>query len=143
MAQEVLTTPPTQSSVEAPETLTQAVHRLAVTYQQPEALIKRLIKCEAQKYTYQKTKTSEPLEVDGTTYYIDLNGTHKNINTEGEWWSTDYGPLMVNDYYHEAEMRRMGLSITKWQNSLEFGIRVMLKNEGTQPWSASKACWSK
>lgn len=55
-------------------------------------------------------------------------------------WSTDKGPLQVNDFYHESEMKARGLDIDKPLDALKFGLDMM-HSEGTTPWNASKACW--
>lgn len=54
----------------------------------------------------------------------------------------DYGPLQINSYYHEAEMKKEGLDITNPLDSLKFGFEMMEK-EGTTPWNWSKYCWNK
>ncbi len=58
------------------------------------------------------------------------------------WLSKDYGPLQINDHFHEAEMKQLNLNILKWEDSLYFGF-ILLSTQGLQPWSASKSCWSK
>ena len=106
--------------VEPQKSLSQEVHRLALKYNQDENLINRIIKCESSLYK---------------------NAVNENKNAQGEVWSTDYGPMQINDYYHAGKMRAMGLSIYKWENSLEYGVGVLLAREGTRHWSASASCW--
>jgi len=103
-----------------PETLNQAIHRLALKYHQDENLIKRIIKCE------------------GSLYEKSWQTPHQNHDT---WRSLDWGPLQINDHYHQAKMRAMGLNIYKWEDSLAYGIGVLLVEQGTAPWSASAFCW--
>lgn len=57
-------------------------------------------------------------------------------------WSTDIGPLQINDYYHESEMKAEGLNISKPLDNLKFGLEMMSK-QGTTPWNWSKYCWNK
>lgn len=97
------------------ETLQQAVHRLSTKYDQDEFLVNKIIKCESSMY---KSAT-----------HVNRNGT------------TDYGPLQINSV-HSGKMQAMGLSIYKWEDSLEFGF-MLLKRNGTRDWSASKSCWSR
>ena len=57
-------------------------------------------------------------------------------------WSYDYGPLQVNDHYHQKTMEKLGLDIFNPIDSLEYGIMLM-KGSGLKSWKASEYCWSK
>lgn len=114
--------PTIEATTTVPKTFNAEIARLAKKYGQSETLARAIISCESKQYGSE--------------------GAHKNYTKAGEWWSTDWGWWQINDYYNEAPALRRGYDIfDKWQN-LEFGF-IMLKEQGTGPWSASKACWSK
>jgi hypothetical protein len=97
------------------------VNRLAIKYQVSASLVNKIIKCESSLYK---------------------SAVNENLNSKGEVWSRDYGPLQINDYYHAGRMQAMGLNIYKWEDSLEYGVKL-LAEQGTSPWKASEHCWSR
>lgn len=108
--------------VKAPpeKTFETEITRLAIKYGQSEKLARKIIHCEARQYG--------------------SGAEHKNYDKQGVHWSTDWGWWQINDYYNEAPAAKRGFNIyDKWDN-LEFGF-IMLKEQGTQPWLASSACW--
>lgn len=103
------------------KTFDSEVTRLAAKYKQSEILARTIIHCESRQYG--------------------SSGEHKNYTKAGEHWSTDWGWWQINDYYNEAPAARRGFDIyDKWEN-LEWGF-IMLKEQGTSPWNASKGCWN-
>lgn len=97
------------------------VVRLAKKYAVSESLSRNIIKCEGLQY-----KTL---------------GNNKNYRN-GVHWSTDIGWWQVNDYYHAKTAKRMGLNLYNDWDNLEYGFWLLSK-QGSQPWSASRHCWSK
>lgn len=53
----------------------------------------------------------------------------------------DFGYFQINQV-HFAQLRKMGLDRTKWQDNLEFGFYLM-KRDGLAPWKNSEYCWKK
>ena len=106
--------------VETEKTLDSEIDRLSIKYGVSSSVVRAVIKCESSMYG---------------------GAVNKNRDKNGEVWSVDYGPLQVNDYYHEKTMLKLGLDIHNQFDSLEYGI-MMMKSQGLQPWSASKKCWS-
>ena len=102
-------------------TLDSEIHRLSLKYQVSEELVRKIGKCESSLY---KSAVNENKLKDGTV------------------WSRDWGFLQVNDYYHEADMLKIGLHIKDWRDSLEYGILLLSKGDPYQIWSASESCWS-
>lgn len=98
------------------------VHKLNTTGFGDDFILK-IIKCEGELYN---------------------NEWQPNYNIRnGVVWSTDYGPLQVNDFYHKKDMEKLGLDITVWQDSLKYGL-MLLKRDGTRHWNASRdICWNK
>lgn len=97
------------------------MHHLAEKYGQDEALARKIISCESQ---YRK------------------GNTHENKRDDGTVWSVDWGYWQINDYWNLAEATRRGYDIRyNWQDNLEFGF-IMLRDQGTSPWNASKYCWN-
>jgi len=102
-----------------PDTL---ITELSVAYGQDESLIRKIIHCESRG---------------------DVNAMNKNFNEKGQWWSSDYGLMQINNYWHEATAAELGMNIYDWQHSLEYGV-ILLKTDGAmRHWSASAYCWNK
>lgn len=64
-----------------------------------------------------------------------------NVNHLNRNGTTDHGIWQINDI-HKKNMADLGLNIYKSEDTLEYGF-ILMKREGTKPWSASKSCWSK
>ena len=107
--------------VEAPKTIESEIDRLAIKYEIASSTIRAVSKCESQMYG---------------------EAINRNRLPDGTIWSSDFGPLQINDYYHEAVMTNLGLDIHNQYDSLEYGV-MMMKEQGLKPWSASSRCWSK
>lgn len=52
----------------------------------------------------------------------------------------DTGVMQVNKDYHEHEADRLGIDIDHIDGNLAYA-RHLYRNEGMQPWSASRGCW--
>lgn len=52
----------------------------------------------------------------------------------------DIGLWQINDT-HLSEAKAEGYNIFEATDNLEYGMRLLAK-EGTEPWSASRACWT-
>lgn len=113
---------PESTTVNVVKTFDTEVHRLALKYGQNETLAREIIKCEGLTY---KTK-----------------GNNKNYNKQGVWWSSDIGWWQINDYYHKDTALKMGFDINNEWDNLEYGF-ILLEEQGTAPWDASKYCWEK
>jgi hypothetical protein len=103
-----------------PTTLNSEIDRLSQKYEVSSSTVRAVSKCESQMYG---------------------SAINHNRLPDGSIWSSDFGPLQINDYYHEARMTQLGLDIHNQYDSLEYGI-MMMKEQGLTPWSASKKCWS-
>ena len=97
------------------------IHRLAVKYKQNEPLARKIIECEGIAY---KAK-----------------GNNKNVGKNGVVWSTDIGWWQINDYYHKESAYKLGFDINNEWDNLEYGF-IVLSEQGTKPWLASKYCWN-
>lgn len=97
------------------------ITNLSAQYKVNEQLVRKIIQCESEMYP---------------------SAINNNIDKNGKVWSSDYGPLQINNYYHEQVMNKLGLDIHNEYDSLKYGI-MLLAAKGTQPWTASKMCWSK
>lgn len=56
--------------------------------------------------------------------------------------SADIGVMQINEYYHLSDAKKLGLDLYSLEGNLEYA-KHLYKKQGTQPWSASKACWNK
>ena len=54
----------------------------------------------------------------------------------------DVGVMQINELYHEAKAVELGYDLYTLQGNLSYG-RYLYDREGTRPWMASSACWSK
>lgn len=116
------------------KTIITEIHRLSNELHLDENLVKEIIRCEGTLYpttpnvNYHKRVTG--YEYDGRPVIYKIA------------WSRDWGPLQINDFYHEQKMRERGLDIHNDFDSLQYGMEMMAK-DGTEPWKASKSCWQK
>lgn len=100
------------------KTIDSEITRLSVEYKVDEKLVRAIIKCESSMY--------------GSAI------NHNKIN--GVVWSSDFGLMQINDFYHENTMTKLGFDIHNEFDSLKYGI-ILLSTQGTSPWNASKFCW--
>lgn len=56
--------------------------------------------------------------------------------------SRDVGVMQINTYYHGAAAKKLGLNLENIVDNMAYA-RTLYERQGTQPWSASKQCWSK
>lgn len=101
------------------KTIEGEIDRLSALYNVSSSTVRAVAQCESSMYG---------------------GATHKNVDKDGIHWSTDFGLLMVNDYFHESRMIELGLDIRNEFDSLEYGIMLMAE-QGLSPWKASRSCW--
>lgn len=61
---------------------------------------------------------------------------------KGKVDSRDTGVMQINSYYHSKTAAELGLDITKLEDNMAYA-RNLYEKKGTQPWSASSACWGR
>lgn len=98
------------------------IYKIATAYGVDPELAIAIIDCEGERYKE--------------------SGNHKNLDKNGNVWSTDIGWFQINNYYNEEPARRLGIDIYTETGNLVYGI-WMLKTQGTKPWIASRSCWKK
>lgn len=54
----------------------------------------------------------------------------------------DIGVMQINEIYHKVAAEKSGFDIYALDGNLAYAKHIYDK-QGTQPWSASKACWNK
>lgn len=54
--------------------------------------------------------------------------------------SADVGVFQINEKYHLAKSRELGFDIEQLRDNIEYAMWLM-KNEGSQHWFWSHACW--
>lgn len=54
--------------------------------------------------------------------------------------SSDIGVMQINLYYHEERAETLGLDLFDLSDNMAYA-RKLYEEQGTQPWSASRACW--
>jgi hypothetical protein len=70
--------------------------------------------------------------------HLDDNG---NI-LRGEAVQSDIGVMQINTRYHEVDAKELGYDLYTLGGNLAFA-KHLYEKQGTKPWAASKACWSK
>lgn len=53
----------------------------------------------------------------------------------------DIGLMQINERYHGETAKRLGMDIYKVDGNIAYA-KYLYSKEGTDPWSASKNCWS-
>jgi hypothetical protein len=96
------------------KTLDTEIDRLSIKYSVASSTVRAIARCESAMY--------------GNAINHNKNGT------------IDKGYLQINSI-HYGRMTELGLSSESEWNLLEFGFMLMAE-QGLQPWSASKHCWS-
>lgn len=54
--------------------------------------------------------------------------------------SADVGVLQINEKYHSARSKELGMDIHTLEGNLKYGA-LLYKEQGSRPWNASKPCW--
>ncbi len=54
--------------------------------------------------------------------------------------NADVGVMQINEKYHSARAKQLGIDLHTLEGNLEYGA-LLYKEQGLQPWSASKPCW--
>ncbi len=60
----------------------------------------------------------------------------------GEANSADIGVMQINEFYHRAEAKKLGLNIDILADNMVYA-RKLFEKEGTTPWLSSSKCWGK
>ncbi len=58
----------------------------------------------------------------------------------GEINSLDVGVMQINEYYHKANAKKLGLNIYSLRGNLAYA-KGLYEREGTTPWLSSSKCW--
>lgn len=70
-----------------------------------------------------------------------IQENYNENKTNGKLHSTDYGIFQINDLYHENNANALMLDFKHNVNdNISYGLMLM-SQQGTQPWEASKDCW--
>lgn len=54
--------------------------------------------------------------------------------------NSDVGKYQINEFYHLANSRKLGIDIYTEQGNTEYAL-YLYKIQGTKPWNWSKKCW--
>jgi hypothetical protein len=114
------------------KTLDSEIDRLSIKYGVASSTVRAISVCESSMYGSALNKNYRTI-----TSVVDGVATTTQVH-----WSTDYGIMQVNDYYHKDTMIKLGWNIYDEYDSLEYGI-MLLSRDGTRHWKASQYCWSK
>jgi len=115
---------------------------------------------ETQVLAYEETTTPRShvradVESEVEAYFQDIpimakvawcESRHTHINPatgkvlRGRVNSSDVGVMQINLYYHEERAKSLNLNLFDLSDNMAYA-RKLYEEQGTQPWSASRACW--
>jgi len=107
----------------------EAYEEVAYTYGGAEA--------EVRSYFADIPILAEVARCESTFKHVDPN---TGVVTRGRVNPADVGVMQINEYYHKDTATKMGLELTNLEDNMAYA-RYLYEREGTQPWSASRACW--
>jgi hypothetical protein len=56
--------------------------------------------------------------------------------------NSDFGAAQINEYYHLKASQKLGYDIYTLEGNVAYA-KYLYDTQGSQPWSASEACWGK
>lgn len=74
--------------------------------------------------------------------HFDTNGQVLVRGNAGNRASVDIGRYQLNAFYHGKKATEMGLDLFNEKDNRTYAV-YLFETQGSEPWSASKACWSK
>lgn len=104
---------------------------------------------------YVSTKADPAVEMRVYAYFADIpemiyvaqcESTFRHYGADGKVLrgnvvSADVGVMQINEYYHLDRSRSLGYDVHTLEGNLGYA-RFLYEEQGLQPWSASKPCWS-
>jgi hypothetical protein len=141
-----------QAMVAKPEIVIASSTQAAVGGTQIEAISNQAVN-KSQK------ETSNPnAGIESTTreYFKDIplmaeiakcESRYRQFNKDGSTFrgivnNKDVGVMQVNEYYHLARSKKLGINLYTVEGNLAYG-RLLYSEEGSQPWKSSAPCWMK
>lgn len=113
-------TPVMATDTQAQMPQAQTVHQYIAQYFADEPIMVAVAACESRFHQY---------DADGSIY-------------RGEQNNLDVGVMQINEHYHSATAKKLGLDLYTLQGNAAYA-RYLYEKQGTQPWSSSAPCWSK
>lgn len=106
-----------------------------------------------QKQTIEKATTTEayvrnyfsdtPILIEIARCESEFRQLNKNGNVlRGIKNSYDVGVMQINEKWHAKRAKELGYNIYSLTGNMAYGRRLY-EEQGTKPWLASSACWSK
>lgn len=73
--------------------------------------------------------------------------TYRQFGTEGKVLrgkvnSADVGVMQINEKYHAARAKKLGIDLYSLDGNLQYGV-LLYKEQGATPWNSSSPCWGK
>lgn len=104
---------------------------------------------------YVSTKADPAVEMRVYAYFADIpemiyvaecESTFRHYGSDGSvlrgnMVSADVGVMQINEFYHYDRALSLGYDIHTLEGNLNYA-RYLYEQQGLQPWSASKPCWS-
>jgi hypothetical protein len=79
---------------------------------------------------------AEIARCESTYRHFDSNGEV----LRGQANSRDVGVMQINERYHSARARALGIDIYSLEGNMKYA-RLLYKEQGSAPWKASAGCW--
>lgn len=146
--------------LEAGEELALSVESAESTVAYNEKSFKKVVTQESalevkNQVAYVSTKADPAVEMRVYAYFADIpemiyvaqcESTFRHYGADGNVLrgnvvSADVGVMQINEYYHLDRSRSLGYDVHTLEGNLGYA-RFLYEEQGLQPWSASKPCWS-
>lgn len=108
------------------------------------AIDTRSLKTREDMEAYLKNEYSDtPILVDIARCESTFKQYHEDGKVvRGKVDKDDIGVMQINERYHGTTAEKLGIDIYTVEGNIAYA-KYLYEKSGTQPWSASKPCWSK
>ena len=111
IAQAQISVPPALPAAQTPQ-------QYVESYFADAPIMEDIARCESHFKQY---------DVDGSVYRGEIN-------------TLDVGIMQINEHYHAATAKKLGLDLYTIQGNVAYA-RYLYEKQGTAPWSSSEVCW--
>jgi len=145
------------STAEAPEPLVNSQKINTTDRQKVQRVVtQRSVVTVKNKVSYVPSLADPAVEKLVYTYFSDIpeliyvakcESTFRHYGPDGKALrgnavNSDVGVMQINEFFHDARARSLGLDIRVLYDNLRYA-RLLYEEEGLQPWNASRPCWSR
>lgn len=127
-----------------------------ITAQMEAATSSEIVVSKKAEVSVSPEKTNDHVQATVKEYFKDTplmiqiarcESTYRQYNADGTPFrgivnNKDVGVMQINEHYHLARSKKLGMDIHTLEGNLAYG-KLLFKEQGGQPWSASRPCWGK